>query len=253
MQGPGPRQPPGASCKDGRRRTRVQTRPVEAEPAYPASPFWYVDPRHTAGRLTCSIGAGVLIGALEPRHLGWAVRVVSGWCVAATLLLALAWVVIANSDVHRTRLRCRYEDPGRLLVWVVVVIGCSFSLFAAGGLMQNAHGLSARGGLLVALCLWAVACSWCLTHSAFTLRYAHLYYREDDNGEGGLEFPGHQPPDDLDFAYFAFTIGTCFQTSDVSITDRVIRRTVLLHGVIAFAFNTAILALALNLAFGHLG
>jgi len=33
----------------------------------------------------------------------------------------------------------------------------------------------------------------------------------------------------------------------------VIRRTVLLHSVISFAFNTAIVALALNVAFSHLG
>lgn len=231
----------------------MQHAPLDAEPAYPGSALWFIDPRHTVGRLTCSVLAGVLAGTLLPGALGWAVRVVSGWCVAATLLLALAWVVIANSDVHRTRLRCRYEDPGRLLVWVVVVVGCFFSLFAAGGLLHNAHDVTARSQVLVGLCLWAVGCSWCLTHSAFTLRYAHLYYREDENGEGGLEFPGHQPPDDLDFAYFSFTIGTCFQTSDVTITDRIIRRTVLLHGVISFLFNTAILALALNLAFGHLG
>jgi uncharacterized membrane protein len=230
----------------------VQTLPANAATP-PSHPLGFIDPRRAVGRLMLSGAAGLACGALIPASLGWAVRGVGGWCISATLLLVLAWRVMIQSDVEETRVRCATDDPGRLLIWVVVVVGCSFSLFAAAGLMQHSQLVSHRGGLLVALCLWAVACAWCLTHSAFTLRYAHLYYRDDGNGEGGLEFPGKQPPDDLDFAYFSFTIGTCFQTSDVSITERVIRRTVLLHGVISFAFNTAILALALNLAFGRLG
>jgi len=211
-----------------------------------------VDPRRALGRLVLSAALGVASVFLLPATLGWAVCTVAGWCVGGTFLLTLAWVAIVRSDVNLTRTRCSQEDPGRFLVWVVVVVASLFSLFAAVGLLQHSKEMSEHGSLLTLLCLWAVACAWCLTHSAFTLRYAHLYYRDDGNGEGGLEFPGREAPDELDFAYFAFTIGTCFQTSDVSISERIIRRTVLLHGVISFAFNTAILALALNLAFGHL-
>jgi len=73
--------------------------------------------------------------------------------------------------------------------------------------------------LLVVLCQAAVVSAWCVTHTAYTLRYAHLYYRDDDGGgEGGLTFPGDRAPDYFDFAYFAFTVGMCFQVSDVVIT-----------------------------------
>ena len=50
---------------------------------------------------------------------------------------------------------------------------------------------------------------------------------DDDEGEGGLDFPGQRAPDDFDFAYFAFTVGMCFQSSDVVIKSRQIRRAVL--------------------------
>jgi uncharacterized membrane protein len=103
------------------------------------------------------------------------------------------------------------------------------------------------------LCIVTVVVSWLVTHTAFTLRYAHLYYREDDEGIGGVEFPGGRPPTYFDFAYFAFTLGMTFQTSDVSISSGAIRRTVLLHSLLSFAYNTAILAFALNLAFGAIG
>jgi uncharacterized membrane protein len=107
--------------------------------------------------------------------------------------------------------------------------------------------------LFVVLCVVAVASAWALTHTAYTLRYAHLYYREDADGVGGLSFPGNTPPAYLDFAYFAFTIGMCFQTSDVTITSRPIRRAVLGHSVLSFVYNTTILATAVSLVIGFLG
>jgi uncharacterized membrane protein len=100
------------------------------------------------------------------------------------------------------------------------------------------------------MCLLAVVTSWLLTHTSWALRYAHLYYRDDKEGVGGLVFPGDRAPTAFDFAYFAFTLGICFQTSDVCITSPQIRRAALFHACQSFAYNTAILALALNLAFG---
>ena len=106
-------------------------------------------------------------------------------------------------------------------------------------------------GVLIVLGGVAVAGSWLLVHTAFTFHYAHLYYREDET-LGGLDFPGGEEPDDLDFAYFAFTIGMTFQTSDVEVSERGLRRTVLRHAMLSFVFNTAILALAVSLLFGRL-
>jgi uncharacterized membrane protein len=105
----------------------------------------------------------------------------------------------------------------------------------------------------VVLCLVAVASAWALTHTAYTLRYAHLYYRDDRDGVGGLSFPDDAPPTYLDFAYFAFTIGMCFQTSDVTVTSRQIRRAVMAHAMLSFAYNTTILATAVSLVVGFFG
>ena len=107
--------------------------------------------------------------------------------------------------------------------------------------------------MLVALCLLNVALSWALTQTSFALRYAHLYYREDKEGVGGVDFPGGAPPAYFDFAYFAFTVGMCFQVSDTTVSSPQIRRAVLLHATLSFVYNTAILAFVLNLVFGLAG
>ena len=87
-------------------------------------------------------------------------------------------------------------------------------------------------------------------HAVFGLRYAHNFYgdSETDAAEhaGGLEFPGNAPPDYRDFAYFSYVIGMTCQVSDVEVSSRAMRRLVLLHGVLAFGFNTVILALTIN-------
>jgi uncharacterized membrane protein len=94
-------------------------------------------------------------------------------------------------------------------------------------------------------------------HTVFSLRYAHLFYRESgaapsEGLAGGLAFPEEPEPDYLDFAYFAFVIGMTCQVSDVQITSRPIRHLALLHGVLSFAFNTVILALSVNIISGLL-
>src|SRR5205807_418194 len=81
------------------------------------------------------------------------------------------------------------------------------------------------------------------------LHYAHDFYR--GKKPGGLQFPisdTHAEADYWDFVYFSFVIGMTAQVSDVGITDNIIRRTATVHGIISFVFNTALLALMVNIA-----
>ncbi len=66
----------------------------------------------------------------------------------------------------------------------------------------------------------------------------------------GWSFPGRGEPAAPDFAYFAFAVGTTFATSDVSVSSAKVRLAVLVHGVLAFFYNTTILALVVNLVIG---
>src|SRR6185312_295512 len=140
---------------------------------------------------------------------------------------------------------------GRHAVNAFIILSCAVSLLGTAAVLRQArHYSPGTRDLFVGLCILAVASSWCLTQAMFTLRYAHLYYHDDHEGVGGLEFPGRGHPAYLDFAYFSFTIGMCFQVSDVTISSRQIRRAVLGHSLLCFVYNTVILATAINLAVG---
>jgi uncharacterized membrane protein len=207
-------------------------------------------PRLASGRIALSLAVGVIVGVLLSQRYELALAAAGGWDVAALILLALAWMTIARFDAQKTRQRAAEEDPGRTALYALTLLTSAISLVAATVLIGGSRGLSTRASReLIVLCLVTAALSWTLTHTAFALRYAHLYYRDGGDGSG-VDFPGDGPPRYFDFAYLAFTVGMTFQVSDTQVTGAQVRRTVLLHALISFAYNTAILAFILQLVFG---
>jgi uncharacterized membrane protein len=211
-------------------------------------------PRYGLVRVAIALSCGAVVAVLVASRHSWLISLISGWDAASVVLLGVAWIAIFFADAHETQNRAAADDPGRSVVYGMVLLTCGTSLLAAVVLHRHASLVAPRSEtLLAALCLTTVALSWTLTHTSFTLRYAHLYYREDGDGVGGAEFPGGAMPTYMDFAYFAFTVGMCFQVSDVQVTSQQIRRAVLLHATMSFLYNTAILAFVLNLVFNLAG
>jgi uncharacterized membrane protein len=209
-----------------------------------------IDPRRALARVGISLFFGVATYLAAASRIPQPAALLMAWDVASLVLLALAWGAIALANAHETRRRAGSDDPGRTLVYVIILIASSVSLLAATVLVREAHSLPRDlERMVVVMCLATVALAWTLTHTAFTFRYARLYYREDAEGVGGVELPGKQALTYFDFAYFAFTIGMCFQVSDACVTSPQIRRAVLLHAAMSFAYNTIILAFVLNLVF----
>jgi uncharacterized membrane protein len=187
-------------------------------------------------------------------HVQPSTQSIATWDVFALCVLVLAWLTIITTPPEKLRARAQMQDLSRTLIFVFVVMAACAGLFAVGFLFFANKGVVQRPHFLIHLLmsLIAVISSWMLVHTVFGLRYAHTYYGDPDGPAGpqphagGLEFPGDRKPDYLDFAYFSFVIGMTFQVSDVVITSRDFRKLVLLHSMLAFGFNTVILALAIN-------
>jgi len=212
--------------------------------------FHILDPRSASTRLIYAIVLGTLVWIAMPVKYSLTTRALVASDVASLFMLAVALLIILRADAAETRRRAAAFDPGRGVVWAIVILASVLGLVASAVVVrQGKSTASFEGQLHLVLCFASVVIAWVLTHSSFTLRYAHLYYRGE--GKGGISFPGDEDPDDSDFAYFSFTIGMTFQVSDTNITSREIRRTVLRHGLLSFLFNTVIVALALNLVIGQ--
>ena len=193
-------------------------------------------------RTFVAFGVGVAALPLLPAPLSLPTRLLIGWDIFAALYLLLAFATMVRSGVAHIRRSAILQDDGRFLMLLVTAIGA----FASMAAIVFELGTAQRGPAEITLALLTIALSWATIHTTFALHYAHDYYR---GAPGGLAFPGEpQEPDYWDFVYFSFVIGMTAQVSDVGITDRTIRRTATAHGVVSFVFNTALLALTINIA-----
>jgi uncharacterized membrane protein len=204
--------------------------------------------RRAPARLVISLGVGAL-AAWFARHLGWTAQAVAAWDGICVTELVLAWRIIVSLGPDETRAWATGGAPGKLLELAFIICAGALSLFLSIFLLHQAKAFSAEQfGAVVAICLIAVVGTWLLAHVSYGALYARLYYQG-----GGLEFPGGQAPNYWDFVYFSFTMGMCFQTSDVTISSPSLRRLGIIHAVISFGFNTTILALMINLVAGMIG
>jgi uncharacterized membrane protein len=196
--------------------------------------------------------AGVVIWSCLPHEWRRSTRLLTAWDGATGLYLLLATVMMARSNLERVRSRAALQDEGQILILVLAAITALISLGGTMTEMSAAKTLQGESGWKhIALAGLTVVLSWTFAHTMFAIHYAHEYFAgPEESIEGGLEFPGHQPPDYWDFVYYSFVIGTAAATADVNVTSRNMRRITTLHCVFAFFFNTTILALTVNVGAG---
>jgi uncharacterized membrane protein len=219
-------------------------------PSYPHRQPRLIRIIRTRPRLFLSALLGLVVIALLFAASDWrvATKLLVGWDICIGLYLVLAFSLMARSDVHRIRRRAANQDEGSIAILVLTVAAAMASLAAIFAELGTVAGATRQPGQLF-LATATVVMSWAFIHSIFTLHYAHEFYGEGrDHKLGGMSFPDDQEPDYWDFTYFAFTVGMCAQVSDVTVSSKSIRRTVLVHSVISFLFNAALLALTVNIA-----
>jgi uncharacterized membrane protein len=148
------------------------------------------------------------------------------------------------------RSRAIQQDEGHILVLILVIASalmCIGAIVAELAVVKELKGFTRYAH--IALAAVTIASSWAFTQTMFALHYAHDFYASEVRGQhGGLDFPGGHAPDYGDFLYFACVIGTSGQTADVSFSNRNMRRIGLVHCVLAFFFNTTLVALTINIA-----
>jgi len=202
-------------------------------------------------RLFIVAGLGVLTGLFLPH--GIASQPISRWLIAwnvgAWLYVALAAQMMISSSKGHMRHRAQLQDDGKYAILALTVIAAIASLVAIAfelAVVKDLHGWSR--GMHIALAGLTVLSSWSFIQIMFTLHYAHDYYLAACHGrKPGLAFPDDPDPDYGDFFYFSAVIGTSGQTADVSFVTKPMRRIGSLHCILAYLFNTTVLALLINI------
>ena len=196
-------------------------------------------------RTFIAVAVGIVAFLLLPASLRLVTRALIGWDVCISVYLVLVYIMMFRCGLAYIRRNAILQDEGRFLILLVAALGA----FASIAAIVFELGVSHHSGPELALATVTIALSWAAVHTIFALHYAHEFYRGAK--PKGLQFPSgetQEDPDYWDFVYFSFVIGMTAQVSDVGITDKIIRRTATVHGIISFIYNTALVALMVNIA-----
>jgi uncharacterized membrane protein len=177
-----------------------------------------------------------------------------GWNAAGTFYLSTTGWMLLRDDEATVRRRASYEDEGASLTQAIVISAVVASLGATVLAMHETKAASAHSAIAPSWA-WLFSIStlimgWLIMQTVFALHYAHRYFGDDNQDgrvDGGVEFPGESPKTYHEFVYMAVCIGASGQVSDFNIVTTRFRRLVTVHALIAFFFNTMILALGINI------
>jgi uncharacterized membrane protein len=182
---------------------------------------------------------------------GWAETVAMAFDAAAIVFLVSLAPLLRDSNEAAIRAHAADNDSNRL---VILLVTTSLTVIVMAALVAEMEGARTGDALALAKLAATLLLIWLFANSIYALHYAHAYYTQDGGkggDAGGLEFPGTDTPSYGDFAYFSFTLAMTFQTSDVAITSRPIRRIALLHCFAAFVFNIGVIAFTISMLGGR--
>ncbi|MFC2994010.1 DUF1345 domain-containing protein [Acinetobacter sichuanensis] len=182
-------------------------------------------------------------------HWAWSTQILLSWNVSILCYLIFTIRLLWRTDRHHILKRAQQQDASKWIILLLVfftLIMCFIAIVIELSHLPH-HGWIKSGHLALSIC--TIIFAWLFMHTAFAIHYAHDFYlaiaRHED---GGLDFPKTPEPTYPDFLYFSYVIGTSAQTADVSIASRSMRILNILHILLAYGFNTTILAICINVA-----
>jgi uncharacterized membrane protein len=205
---------------------------------------------HSHPRLWIALAVGIVVFFLLPRGASFIERMLIGWDCGVTFFLVAIYLWMRGLTAQQICSRYIDEDPSGPVILLAVTVAALLSLIAIVRPLVMLHHLAhAQQVGHFALAAITLIDSWLLVPTMFTMHYADMFYSVAPQNRP-LQFPRTEMPAFWDFAYFSFTIAAACQTADVSTTDVSIRRVVILHEIVSFAFNVAILGFAINITAG---
>lgn len=179
-----------------------------------------------------------------------------GWNLGAASYLVAVWRLYLTAKEEDVRARAARQDEASAVIVTLAGLAIVASLMSVYFALQRGPGSPGAGANLpTVLAALTLASSWLVVQSLFVGHYAHRHFQATQaRGTGaGFLFPGEPASTYLDFAYLAICVGATAQVSDTSVQSRPLRNLVTAHAVVSFFYNTAVLALGVNILAGLLG
>lgn len=179
----------------------------------------------------------------------WSTTLLFSWNIAVFVYLISTMKALWSTNRAHILKRAQQQDASKWIILLLVVLTLIMCFIAI--IFELAHlpnDTMIKAGHLT-LAIVTIISAWLFMHTIFAIHYAHDFYLAVANHQdGGLDFPKTPEPTYPEFIYFSYVCGTSAQTADVSITSRSMRVLNTLHILLAYGFNTTILAICINVA-----
>ncbi len=182
---------------------------------------------------------------------GLSIATVFIWWTLVCLLTAILNVTTFNKAAAEDLARwLRETQPPERTKWVWIIVhgggstgwaitGSIIAVFAV--LVISFIPAFRSSSVIVFSGIAVVVASLALTITSYAVRYAR-----ESAVSGGIVFPGKDAPRFVDFVYLSIQVSTTFSASDVQLERSAARRVASVHSLIAFTFNTIIVALLVS-------
>jgi uncharacterized membrane protein len=197
------------------------------------------------GRFYSALLCGA-VTVLAAHQLGFAAPLLAGGVIFYLVFLALIGVLVIRMKPSDLKHRAKVADEGITVVLLITLATMGFFVDAVFTALNKKHGIEVAPLLLAGA---GALLGWFVLHTVMAFHYADIHYFDDPScadDDTDLEFPGRGDPGPWDFVYYSFVVGMTCQVSDVQVRTTVMRRATVLHGVVAFFFNTVFIAMAVN-------
>lgn len=171
------------------------------------------------------------------------------FCLYYFLFCQMAFGRLKSAELQQSLKRTRPRSGSGLMAFIMGESGTShatmFSIVALVGVGAISFNVDSGNDATETLFLQvtgllAVVGSWISNAASFALQYA----RDDaDEGKSDFRYPDEIQPTWSDYLYTAIMVSATLSTADVDVMSKQRRRMVSIHTIIAFAFNTVIIAL----------
>lgn len=178
-------------------------------------------------------------------------RLLASWDLGALTYIVLMWSLFLKAEEQDIRNRAARQDESAGVVLLLVLAAIVASLGAIVAAMLAAKDDPGQAVLTTVFVASTLVLGWVMMLTLFVPHYAHRHFAiTRTNPDAGFGFTGEGPTSYLDFVYIAFTVGATFQVSDNTVGSTRLRNLITAHGAAAYVYNTAVLAVGINLLAG---
>jgi uncharacterized membrane protein len=200
--------------------------------------------------LIASLICAVIISHPYFQPLSWIEHILISYNIFQWLYVISLLLLAIEARPEKIQRLAKIQDEDTVTVLSIAIISSIITLVGIVCELSTAkevHGVvKAMHLVLPAITLIGV---WILLPTLFSIHYAHLYYLSKSDDQRPMRFPDNpKDPDYFDFLYFSVTISVASQTADVSVNSSLGRKLVMAQSILAFVFNTSVLALGINVA-----